>query len=288
VARDTDGEVASEAIPLIDFARERLVPLSERARVDAYAVKLFTPAYKRLGFAAVKGESTSDRRLRGQTISLLTSAKDPAALREAVKRGRAYAGLTDGKFHTEAVDPDLAGLVLGVAMEQGDQAIFDAMLDRLAHTDDAELRGRILAALGSVHDRARSDRALALSLDPKLRTDEGATEVFLLSGDYRTRDAAWRWLQDNFEALLLKIPENYAAFAPYVAGSYCDAKHAEEARAFFEPRAEKYNGMPKNLRQVLEYIHLYTAQAEAQRASARAFFAAGTTTKKEAETVGTR
>jgi alanyl aminopeptidase len=272
LVQDSEGEVVAEAMPLVDFAREDLVSVDERPRVNAYAVKLFAPVLERVGFSGARGESASTRRLRRQIIDLLAQSRDPAVLKEAVARGLAYAGLTDGKFHPEAVDPDLAGLVLGIAVEEGDQKIFDALVDRLAHTDDAEIRGRILGALGQARDATRSARVLALSLDPRLRKDEGLTEVFSQADDYRTRQAAWAWLQANFETLVQKVPESYAAFIPYVATSFCDTQHADEATAFFSPRAGKHDGMPKNLRQAVESMHLCAAQAAAQRESARRFF----------------
>jgi alanyl aminopeptidase len=280
IARDPEGEVAVEAIPLIVFARDRVLPDSERARVDAYAVKLFTPAFERLGFSAKKNESTSARRLRIEVIELLAKSNSAAVVKQAVKRGRAYAGLADGKFHPEAVDPDLAGLVLGIALEHGDKAFFDAMLARLNTLDDGSLRERVLSALGQARDPERSARALALSLDPKLRKQEGLIEVFEQSYDHRTRDASWRFVQENFDTLVQKIPDTRAAFIPYVTNAFCDLGHAEEAKAFFGPRAEKNNGMPKNLRQVVEYIRLCAAQADAQRASAEKFFAGPARAKK--------
>jgi len=273
LAQDPEGEVASEAMPLVGFARERLASVDERPRVNAYAVKLFAPVLGRVGFSGAKGESASTRRLRGQVIRLLAQSRDPAVLREAVKRGLAYAGLADGKFHPEAVDPDLAGLVLGIAVEEGDQKIFDALAERLARTDDAETRGRILRALGQARDAERSARALALSLDPLLRKDEGLIEVFSQAADYRTRDTAWTWLRAHFDTLAPKLPEGYPASTPYVATSFCDTRHADEAMAFFSPRAEKHDGLPKNLREAVELVHLCAAQVAAQRESAHKFFA---------------
>ncbi len=272
LAQDPEGAVASEAIPLLDFSRDYLVAADQKPLVNAYAVALFAPVLERVGFSGAQGENASTRRLRGEIIAVLAQARDPAVLKEAVERGLAYAGLADGKLHPEAVDPDLAGLVLGIAVEEGDEKVFDALVERLAQTDDGEVRGRILRALGQARDTARSARALALSLDPRLRKDEGLTVVFSQASDYRTRDAAWTWLQANFDALVAKVPETYASFIPYVPVSFCDTKHADEATAFFSPRAAKTDGMPKNLRQAVEYMHLCATQAAAQRDSARRFF----------------
>lgn len=273
IAADPEGEVALEAIPLLQFVRENVVP-SRRAAVDAYTLRLFAPTMKRLGFAPRPGENASSRRLRVSVVGLLAEAQDPWVLKEASRLGRAYAGLGDGRFHPEAVDPDLAPVALGVAVETGDDALFDALLQRLATTDDVALRGQLLSALGQARDPRRSARALALSLDPALRVQEGLTTVFVQSMDHRTRDAAWRFLKENFDALALKVPPTYAAHLPYAASGFCDLAHADEARAFFSARAEKHNGMERNVRQVDEMIRLCVTAAEAQRASAERFFSA--------------
>jgi hypothetical protein len=193
---------------------------------------------------------------------------------EAVKRGRAYAGIADGHFHPEVIDPDLTGWVLAVAVEHGDAAFFDALIERLSKTDNTNLRGRILTALGHARDETRSARALALSLDPRLHQDERMTELFEQAMDHRTRETAWRWLQDNFDALLAQLPEPYAVYLPDIGQAFCDAPHAQAIDAFFTPRADKAHGLSKTTRETLESIHLCTAQADAQRDSARQFLAA--------------
>jgi alanyl aminopeptidase len=272
IAADAEGEVASEAIPLLAVVRDRVLPDAKRAQADAYAVELFAPVMRRLGFAPRKGEGPSARRLRVEVMALLARAGHPEVVREATRLGRAYAGLADGRFHPEAVDPDLAGLALGVAVEHGDRALFDALLARLATTDDAALRGRILAALGQARDPERSARALALTLDPQLRKQEGTMELFQQSRDVRTRDAAWRFLREHFDAVVAKIPEPYAAYLPFIAG-FCDAAHADELKAFFEPRVAKIGGLAQSVRQAEERVRLCEAQALGQRESAERFFA---------------
>ncbi len=279
IARDPEGEVAAEVIPLLRFVRDQVLP-TRSAAVDAYAVQLFGPAMKRLGFAARPSDGASARRLRVEVMGLLAQAGDPLVVKEATRLGRAYAGLGDGRFHPELVDPDLAELVLSVAVEQGDGQIFDALLARLGVTDDAELRGRILSALGHARDPRRSARALALTLDPQLRKQEGLTEIFHQSADRRTRDATWAFVKEHFYDVLLKVPETHAAFLPYAAAGYCDSTHAEDAETFFGPHAPQHNGMSKNLRQVGEMIRLCAVEAAAQRASAEQFFATGGATRR--------
>jgi cytosol alanyl aminopeptidase len=273
IARDPNGEVATEPMGLIAFTRENLVEPAQRPLVEAYLRELYLPAFRRLGWTPAQGETTSVRRLRAAVIGELVRAKEGSVRREAVARGLSYAGLADGKLHPEAVDADLAEIALAAAVEDGGAAIFDALSARLAKTDDAEVRGRIIGALSSARDPARSARALALARDSRLRTNERLRPIFHQARDPRTRERAWRYVRNNFDALVPKIPENFASEIPSVADGFCDAAHLAQVEAFFGPRADKIPSMPRNLAQTLEQMRLCIAQAAAQRSSARRFFA---------------
>ncbi len=157
--------------------------------------------------------------------------------------------------------------------------IFDLLQTRLDSTDDGEVRERILRALGSVRDPARSARVLALMLNPKLRKQETLGPLFRQGADARTRDAAWEFVKAHYDELLPRSSEIYASYLPYTATGHCDTAHADDAKAFFEPRAAAQPDMPKNLRQAVESIRLCAAQAAAQSESARAFFKARATTR---------
>ena len=278
IARDEDGEVAIEAIPILYLVRDRLLPENQHAQLNRYAIALFGPAAKRLGYAAKKGESIGSRRLRAAVLKLLAWAEDPAAVKKLSALGLDYAGLGkkyhDGKFHPDAIDADLADIALAVAVEHGDLALFEALEKRLAETDDAALREQVITALSSVRDRARIDRVLALTLSDRLRKSEILWgPLYLLSLDPRTRDDSWAFVKAHYDALVPRLPEAFAvAILPWVARGYCDEAHAADATAFFAPRAEKVPGMPKNSRQAVEGIRLCAAMAAAQSESARAFF----------------
>ena len=274
MAADPEGEVAVEAIPLLSFVREQVLGPRERTLVDAYAVQLYAPVFRRLGFTGRSGEGASTRRLRLRALGLLATVGHPEVVREAVRLGRAYAGLADGRFHPEVVDPDLAGLVLGAAVEHGDRAFFDGLRQRLATTDDGMLRLRILNALGNARDPERSRAALALCLDPALRKQEGMTELWRQGYDVRTRDATWRFIQEHFDALVEKVPPTHAAGLPFAAESGCDTGRADEIHAFFASRAGAHEGMAQSARQAEEAVRLCAAQASAQRESAVRFLTA--------------
>src|SRR5690606_21248421 len=93
--------------------------------------------------------------------------RDPATRTKAAQLGRRYLGL-DGKPQPKAVPPDLRGLVIAMAVQEGDQATFDAVYARFGQTTDPDERNQLRWGLVSVTDE-RSQRALGLALDPALR-----------------------------------------------------------------------------------------------------------------------
>ena len=273
IAQDADSEVIPEAMPLLFQARDHLLPPEETARVDAFTSRLFAPVLARVGFSAKQGEPAATRRLRRRVLEMLAHVEDKAVVAELTRRGLAYAGLADKTFHPEAVDADLAGLALSTAVKFGNLALFDTLTQRLATLDDAEIRSRVVSALASVTDPDRAAKALALTLDLRLRKQEALTPVFAMADEPKTRDAAWKYLTEHFEQAIAASPESSAAYLPWVITGFCDAERAKEQAAFLEPRAPKYSGMGQNVRQALEAEQLCAATVAAQRQSARAFFA---------------
>ena len=273
IAHDADGAVAVEPLGVIKYARDYLVSDELRPAVDKYARALYGPTAKKLGWVPRKQEPLETQRLRRRLLDFLAfEVEDPAALKEAARRGRAYAALSGSAFDLKAVAPDLAEIALKAAVQEGDSQFFDGLVARLAQSNDAEVRGRILLALGSTHDPKLADRALALGLDPRLRTNERTVPLRALEADRRTRDQAFQWLVANFDVLLPRIPESNAQALPTLASAFCDQEHLDQAQAFFGPRAEKIPAMPRTLAQTLEAGHICIAYRAAQRQSAAAFF----------------
>jgi alanyl aminopeptidase len=99
--------------------------------------------------------------------------------------------------------------------------------------------------------------------------DVKETAVLLIGagGDPRTRDAAWQFLEANFEALAKRLPSDRVQALVGLGAGFCDADHRQKLAAFFEPRASKFIGMPLQLEQTLETIDLCIAQKARQEPS---------------------
>jgi alanyl aminopeptidase len=270
---------------MLSFARDRLVDDKMRPAVEHYARTLYAPVLARLGWGEPHAapprtaREMGDRLLRARLIGFLADkARDPEVRREAARRGRAFLGLAgagaDGALHRDVVSADLVGVALDAAAREGDAAFIDQLVARLVRTEESVLRGQLLGAITAVERPEQAARTLDLALDPRLRANERLRVVQSLLATTETRELAWAWLRQHLDQLVPLLPSTHQGRLPGLVSVFCDAQHAEEARALFAPRASQLPGGPRNLAHGLESIALCAARVEAQADSARAFFAA--------------
>ena len=267
LAQDGSGAVASQPLGPLTFVHDEIADAALRPRVQAQAAALYAPLFKKLGWRSRPGDSADTRQLRQQLAGFLTiDVDEPAARAEAARLGREYL-----KSGPEAVENDLLQVALAAAAIEGGQAFFDAATAKLFASSDAQLRQQLLVAVSNAREPAVQEKALQLAFDPRLRQTERALPLFVGLRSPRLRDAAWEFLERDFDKLAPLLPDRYAGFL-IGSLSFCDEAHAQRLEAFFRPRVEQINGGPRQLLSSLEKIGLCTARVAAQGPSARAFF----------------
>ena len=269
LAADPNGSVAAQPMGIFTLIHDEMADATWRPRVEEEGRGLYAPTLARLGWQAAQGEPSERRELREHVIRFLALEMDDAVVRaEAARRGRAWLGGA-----RDAVDRDLVPVALGAAAVEGGAAFFDEAQARLFASEEAELRERLLKALSLVSDPALSARALQLSFDDRLRQNERAAPLFTQLGRVQTRDRAWDFLEQHFDALAPRLPDRFAGFL-VGALEFCDEDHARRIQAFFAPRIERIEGGPRKLASTLERIDLCIARVRAQGPGARDYFAA--------------
>jgi alanyl aminopeptidase len=273
LASDHEPAVAEEPMGFVGVSRDWLFGDPLRAKVEGYGRSLYGAVGRKLGWTAAKGDDDETRTLRASVLGFLAmTARDPAVRAEAKKRGLAY--VKDGAIHPDAVDANLAGIALSVVGEEADRATWDAMHALLGKTVDEAVRGRLVRALSIASDPALAAAARDLVLDPSLRDTETMTPIYLQIDRPETRDAAWKWLQDHYDAVLTRLPRHHAGVQLVGVGrAYCDEDHAKDVEAFFGPKIDGVEGGPRALASTLEEVRLCAARRGAQLASAKEFFA---------------
>lgn len=259
-------QVATAPMEPLEFIMEQVASDQTVPRVRSYARRLYGRLYAKLGWHPRKTDSSDLLLLREAVLRfIIMDVRDRDARRRAARLGRSFVGYRSVRA-AEALDPQLAGLALATAVQESDAAFFDYLVERLIQSEDATERNRILGALGHAEDPALAKRALDLALDARLRNNE----VMLLLGpqfrDPRTKQPAWRWLTEHFDALEARLGPSQVGYAPWLATSFCSEEAAAEVRAFFEPRVASLPGGPRNLAGTIESIQLCAAKADAYQA----------------------
>ncbi|HXJ91987.1 MAG TPA: M1 family metallopeptidase [Terriglobia bacterium] len=267
LAGDPHRQVVTKTMEITTGLQQRYLVADDLApRYHQYLMDVYGERARSLGWKASADESDDARFLRPQVLSIIANgAEDPEAIAEAKKLTAAW--LDDHK----AVAPDMVGVVLITAARHGDRQLFDRMRAAAKQEKDESFRRTLLFSLGLFPDPEMAKVAMPIVLTGEFDNRQSLDILFGVSQLTRTRDLAYDFVKQNWDALVAKLPTDTGAFLPYIAGGYCDAGHRQDVEDFFKGRSTKYAGGPRNLDQVLEGIDLCIAYKQAQEPSLAEF-----------------
>jgi len=266
LARDPARQVVDKTMQITKGLQDNLVSPDLLPQYHRYLEDLYGSRARALGWKDRPGESDDDRLLRPSVESTVANqAEDPEFIAQA--KTLALAWLDDRK----AVDRDMVGSVIMAAARHGDQALFDRLRAAAKQEKDEDILNTLLFALGSFPDPEIAKKALPMVLTDEFDSRQSLDILFGVAQSQKTRDLAYDFVKQNWDALIAKLPTDYGAFLPDVAGGYCDDAHRQDAASFFEGRSTKYSGGPRNLAQMLEGIDLCIAYKKAQQPSVNEF-----------------
>ena len=267
LAGDSARQVVTKTMNITAGLQENLVSQDLLPVYRQYLLDLYGGRARSLGWKAKPGEEDDMRLLRPQVMSIVANqAEDPEAIAEAKRLALAW--LDDHK----AVAPDMVGIVLFTAARHGDRELFDRMRVAAKKETDEDFRGNLIFCLGAFQDPEIIKTALSIVLTDEFDSRESQGILFAPAQMRQTRDFAYDYVKQNWNALIAKLPTDSGSFMPYIAGGYCDGEHRQDVENFFTGRSTKYMGGPRVLTQVLEGIDLCIAYKNAQQASATEFF----------------
>jgi alanyl aminopeptidase len=299
-AGDAERLVALEPMGLVSHVVDDLADARYRSEARAWAGSLYAPRFARLGWTARRNEHGDERLLRRDLASFMTRiARDRAALTRASELGHAYLGRgtgrapSDGQLHPEAVEPELLSVVAIAAINdphsppcpRGETCVadgpspeqvatFDHALALMVANDDGTVRQRLLAALSSVEEPSLAERALALTLDPRLRVNELGTPMGMQAETPEGRRRALAWVAAHLPSLRERFATTRLGAVPWTFGGLCSLEERAQVSSLFSPVIADWPGGPRNLAGSLEAITMCAARREAQGAAAGWFFEA--------------
>jgi alanyl aminopeptidase len=272
VAREPERELTSAALGVLARSRDALLGEAELPGYRRLVRELTAARQKKLGLFPARGEDGDAKLLRAELTSALTfEARDAAVRAELNTLGRARLGLARDA-RASRLPSEIAGIALAVAVQAGGKPVIERVHAALRASDDGVERNRLLSALASNQNPELSPLVLEVALSDELRTNERLPVVFGQLQEIETREAAYGWIEQHFDALVARLGAELGAQLTRSAGAFCSAEQSERARRFFEARAESLTGGPRLLRLSLEGSEACAAFAAAQRQGAHEYF----------------
>ena len=267
-AGDPARQVVQATLRISGDVDEHLVPADLKPNYARFVSKTYGARARTLGWTRRPGDDDDTDILRENLVPYVARHGEEPQL-QAQARQLALKWLED----PNAIQSDMAGHVLGVAAHFGDRALFDRFLAAAKKEKERRNRRRLLSALGSFKDPALVKEAMALFLTNEFDSRETRLILFSEIQDEASRPLAWEFMKAHYDAIVARLPHEETGEMPFFAAGFCDATQRKDAATFFQSRAEKLPGGPRNLAQVLETIDLCMASKAAQEPSVREFLA---------------
>jgi len=199
--------------------------------LKAFALRIATPLYQKLGWEPKDGEAESDSKLRTIILGLVLYGEDADAIAKAANY---YASLK-----LEDMNPEIRPLIIGSVVRHGeDETIVTTLIERYKKTSLPDLQQDISDGLCSTRSEDHIRQLLEYVKDPETIRPQDAIRWFAWLIRNRTgRTIAWRWLQDNWSWVQETFggDKSYDSFPRYSAGALLTAAELNEYRAFFSP-----------------------------------------------------
>ena len=260
------------------------VQASDRSRpqIEKFIAALYEPLFKKVGLDATsdfdRDNPVQATLLRGPAVTMVAvEGRAQPARGELARRGAAYVGVdatgkADGNIHAEAVNPNLIGPALTVAVQDIGAPVVDAIFERLKTERDGTVRAQVLGALTRSIDPPIAARVRELALSGDLRVNEIPTVVFGAMAERENALAGWAWFKKNYDTIKKRMPNFSQSGLAAMGARFCGQAERDDYANFFRTRIGQLTGGPRVLSAALEGVDQCIALTTAQRGQTEAYF----------------
>ena len=237
-------QVWGEVLSSLEYVDDKLVAPSDR---ESY--RQLIRNVLRAPYAALAGtQDAKEKALRADLFYVLGQiGRDLQVIVEA--RHIAQNALAD----QASVDPLLIGPALQIAASQGDQALFDQIVQKLKGSTDQIMRSRYMEALADFEKPELTRQALALGVSGAIRNQDSTGYISSFLRNPYTRTEGWKFIQSHWNDVEKTFTTASGASLVVGAGYFCDADAAANVSAFF--KVHTVPASERTLRQSVERIN---------------------------------
>ena len=217
-----------------------------------FAVRLraiLLPALERLGWAARSGESELDAQLRGDLIAALGTLAEDNPCQE-----RARALHVQFEQDAAAIDPNLVPALLTIVAHTGTEADYEDFYSRFKNAQTPQEEQRYLFALANFRRPNLIDRALQLTINGEVRTQNAPYLMRNLLLNRDARHSAWTFLKTHWEEMVRQYPDNSIPRMCEGIIGLVSRELETDVKAFFAGHPVKQGA--KQLQQHQERLHI--------------------------------
>ncbi|HOT97378.1 MAG TPA: ERAP1-like C-terminal domain-containing protein [bacterium] len=230
---DPDPEVLQRAGSPIGAIHDLFLTPQNAEHFTAYVRTTCHSILDRIGRQRRPDENYSVPALRSMMIALLAEEGEDSGI-QYFADSLCTAYLTD----PEAVDPELADVVLRASAKHGDRELYKTYLQRFESATTRDERSRFALLLGAFPQQENLDQTLGYLLAQPLNQDDF---LYILAGTVDREHKAYvlDWLFNHYSAVTAKVdPRMVSYFVPELVRIPADSLLAK-ARTFFSDPSRK-------------------------------------------------
>ncbi|XP_012162769.1 puromycin-sensitive aminopeptidase isoform X1 [Ceratitis capitata] len=217
---------------------------------NRYGEKLYRPVAESLGWEVRKGENHLDTLLRSLVLSRLVSFRSKDVIAEAQTRFHAHA---DG---SNPIPADLRSACYKAVLQDGDEKIFNEMLQLYRTTDLHEEQDRISRALGCIGNVDLLRKVIDFAMSGEVRAQDSVFVIVAVAVNPKGRDMAWEFFKDNNQKLLQQYQGSFllTRLIKYLIENFASEERAVEVENYF--KQNQFPGTERTVSQAVETIRL--------------------------------
>jgi len=221
---------------------------SLRDQLKAFQRQLVSSKAHELGWEFKDGDDHIQSQFKAMLFASAGSAGDEKIIKAAQDLFAKFAAGDKNAIH-----PNIRGAVYGIALRNGGEKEFDALLNEYKNTPDADRRNTALRSLGNGKTESLRQRALDLSLSDDVKSQDLYLPLANLRSDPEGIDALWNWMEKNWEQIKVKAPPGLSMLSTIVklcSSNFSKDEQIEKVQKFFADKDKK--GFQMALEQALD------------------------------------
>ncbi len=248
---ETEYIVWSEIASGIDriyniIANEKFVGLYKK-----FALELFNPITKKIGWNKIKGEDHSHTFLRSLSLSYAGFYGNKDVILEAQKRFK--------NRSKNPIEADIRSVTYSIVAHNGGIKEWKEFQKLHLNTEMHEEKERYVRALALFKDKELLKKTLAYALSVNVRNQDAPHLITAVWRNSYGKDIAWSFVKNNWKVILKRFGEGGHFLSRLIPplGNHIKAKDALDAKKFFKKNLAP--GAERTLEQAYERIYSNSA-----------------------------